>query len=146
MYTNIRVPFESLQEEWCQPLEREMNFASRMKKPKPNLSTNITFKTQDVEKSRLQRITSYTLGIFERLRPFKVPLNFGQCPICLEDMHSAARITHCAHIFHAHCLRKSLEIIGDSCPMCRNPILDSLLGQEVRDIQNSEFAYWHQQM
>ena len=144
MYTNIRVPFEGLQEDWCQPLEREINFASKMKKPKS--ITKIKGQDKFTGLSGLQSLMEHARWICTRLNIFKCTSSFGQCPICLEDMYSAARTTDCAHIFHSHCLRKSLEVIGDSCPMCRNPILDSLLSEEERYIQDSEFAYWHQQM
>ena len=141
MYTNIRIPFEACQEEWCHPLERELNFASKMKKPMLQFHT---LNLKETTESILHRIGGYTQSFSKRLIGFKGNPCFGQCPICLEGMYSAARITDCSHTFHAHCLRKSLEIIGDSCPMCRKPILDSLLGEE--EIQSSEFAYWHQQM
>ena len=141
MYTNIRIPFEALQEKWCNPLERELNFANKMKKPYVQCEeTNL----KENSKSCKDNIFSCAFNFFGRLLNFKNSPCFGQCPICLEGMHTAARITECSHTFHAHCLRKSLEIIGDSCPMCRKPVLDSLLGEE--QFQSSEFAYWHQQM
>ena len=141
MYTNIRIPFEAVHEEWCRPLERELNFASKMKKPMLQFHR---YNFKEAPETNLQRIGSYVQSFLRRLTGLKGNPCFGQCPICLEEMYSASRITDCSHTFHAHCLRKSLEIIGDSCPMCRKPILDSLLGEE--EIQSSEFAYWHQQM
>ena len=141
MYTNIRIPFESLQEEWCNPLERELNFASRMKKPSIQFQEN---NKKENSKAYLANIISFPLKLMAKLLYLNNNPCFGQCPVCLEGMYSAARITDCSHTFHAHCLRKSLEVIGDSCPMCRKPVLDSLLGEE--EIQNSEFSYWHQQM
>ena len=141
MYTNIRIPFEALQEKYCNPLERELNFANKMKKPSIQ-SQEINLKEN--YKSNCGNIFSCIVNFAGRLVSFKNSRCYGQCPICLEEMHTAARITECSHTFHAHCLRKSLEIIGDSCPMCRKPVLDSLLGEE--QLQSSEFAYWHQQM
>ena len=128
MYTNIRVPYEVLLDEWCRPLEIELNFANKMKRP-----TTTNHKTEE----------KFVQKLFNRIKFLKSNPNFGQCPICLEEMSSAARITDCAHIFHAHCLRKSLELVGDSCPMCRNPILDGLVKEE-QDIQYYEAAYWQQ--
>ena len=141
MYTNIRVLFEYLYEDWCQPLERELNFASNMKRPKRS-------NNPERFESYRQEILHYIRIILTKASIIKENVCFGQCPICLEDMYSAARTTECSHIFHAHCLRKSLELIGDSCPMCRKPILDSLIGKEdVNDLlQYTDIAYWHQQM
>ena len=141
MYTNIRIPFEAVHEEWCRPLERELNFASKMKKPEINVQA---INSKDNSKLNLEKIFLFIPNFLGQLIPLKGNPCFGQCPICLEGMYSAARITNCSHTFHSHCLRKSLEIIGDSCPMCRKPILDSLLGNE--QIHASEFAYWHQHM
>ena len=144
MYTNIRIPFEAVHEEWCRPLERELNFASKMKKPEIKVQAH---NSKENSKMNLKRIFSFIPNFLVQLIPLKGNPCFGQCPICLEGMYSAARITDCSHTFHSHCLRKSLEIIGDSCPMCRKPILDTLLGSE--QIQTSEFdvlAYWHQHM
>lgn len=141
MYTNIRIPFEALQEKYCNPLERELNFANKMNRPSiQSQETNL----KENYKSNSGNIFLCIFNFVGRLITFKNSPCYGQCPICLEGMHTAARITECSHTFHAHCLRKSLEIIGDSCPMCRKPILDSLLGEE--QLQSSEFAYWHQQM
>ena len=47
-----------------------------------------------------------------------------QCPICLEMTCSPA-VTRCRHAFHSSCLKKCLEIGGESCPMCRQPIFSS---------------------
>ena len=148
MFTNIRVPFDTLQEEWCKPLEKELNFAGRMKKPAMSLRRCSEHHDSDEgRKSRVIMIISYMKRFLVKIKLMHSNHRYGQCPICLEDMFSAARVTGCSHIFHAHCLRKSLEIIGDTCPMCRNPIMDSLMEkQENEDIQYSEFSYWHQQM
>eukprot|EP00095_Tigriopus_kingsejongensis_P000448 maker-scaffold1331_size47282-snap-gene-0.7 protein:Tk00448 transcript:maker-scaffold1331_size47282-snap-gene-0.7-mRNA-1 annotation:"PREDICTED: hypothetical protein LOC100647418 isoform 1" len=45
------------------------------------------------------------------------------CPICLDELH-VARITHCRHIFHSMCLRKSLEVTN-RCPICRRSVMIS---------------------
>ena len=126
MYTNVRTPCQVLLVEWCQPLEKEINFGKRMIRPTPALNTT-HYKSKEKYESRLPRMMSHIQEIFRRLNIIQRNPSFGQCPICLEDMYSAARITDCAHIYHAHCLRKCLRVIGDSCPLCRNPILDSLM-------------------
>lgn len=46
----------------------------------------------------------------------------GQCPICLENMR-ICRITPCGHIFHSHCLRKSLQSGFGKCPICRHQLI-----------------------
>ena len=94
-----------------------------------------------VDHDHLPSFCSYLQQVFTYYFPPQV--SFGQCPICLEDMWSAARITACAHIFHAHCLRKSLEVVGDACPMCRKPILANLYHEE-QEMDYSEAAYWQQ--
>ena len=147
MYTNVRVPYETLVEDWLRLLESEINFASRMKKPSAVMNATedkLEEKFETKSCVSLSKFYFYVSKIFEWLHIVKNKPNFGQCPICLELMYSAARMTDCAHIFHAHCLRKSLEVVGDSCPMCRNPVLDSLNQDDEEDTPYSEMAYWQQ--
>ena len=42
----------------------------------------------------------------------------AQCPICLEDTLNAV-LTPCQHPFHSFCLRRSIEMNGATCPICR---------------------------
>jgi hypothetical protein len=42
------------------------------------------------------------------------------CAVCLEPM-SAARVTHCRHLFHGKCLRQALGV-SPQCPVCKKSV------------------------
>lgn len=51
-----------------------------------------------------------------------VTLNDGKatvvCPICLEE-GIFVKTRPCSHLFHKHCIKKSVVNCGKSCPLCR---------------------------
>lgn len=44
------------------------------------------------------------------------------CPICLQTLERA-RVTKCAHLFHAECLRKCCKVTN-LCPLCKTKLRD----------------------
>lgn len=55
------------------------------------------------------------------------------CPICQEDYNKgpiqefALRLPHCGHVFGVSCISAWINGGNNSCPMCRKPILDTLM-------------------
>ena len=54
------------------------------------------------------------------------------CPVCCETIERGrdARVTACAHVFHAGCIRAWLKVSG-SCPTCRHVV--TVLDAEERE-------------
>jgi len=50
------------------------------------------------------------------------------CPICLENFHEKTRIKllPCDHGFHQECIEPWIAANNDSCPICRQTVLDKL--------------------
>ena len=48
------------------------------------------------------------------------------CPICLDKINHTNRIiTSCGHHFHASCLINNVLLSRNTCPCCRQPIMDN---------------------
>ncbi|KAJ8724038.1 hypothetical protein PYW07_008018 [Mythimna separata] len=60
-----------------------------------------------------------SLARFRRATPDELATLEDVCAVCLGTMKSA-RVTPCAHFFHADCLRKCLAT-SDRCPICVRP-------------------------
>lgn len=59
------------------------------------------------------------LARFRRATPAELATLEDVCAVCLGGMR-AARVTPCAHFFHADCLRRCLAA-SDRCPICVRP-------------------------
>lgn len=57
------------------------------------------------------------------------------CPICLENIQ-ITYILKCSHIFHTNCLEKWTKD-NNSCPLCRKELIDQVLYQKIKKIENS---------
>ena len=55
------------------------------------------------------------------------------CPICLDLLHRPHRIQPCEHLFCEPCLRRLARARIHKCPLCRSPIKDCHLDQELHD-------------
>ncbi|XP_075982924.1 uncharacterized protein LOC142981121 [Anticarsia gemmatalis] len=62
-----------------------------------------------------------SLAKFRRATPEELATLEDVCAVCLGTMKSA-RVTPCAHYFHADCLRKCLAT-SDRCPICVRPYI-----------------------
>ncbi|CAG4931676.1 unnamed protein product [Parnassius apollo] len=60
-----------------------------------------------------------SLAKFRRATPEELSTLEDVCAVCLGSMKSA-RVTPCAHFFHADCLRRCLAT-SDRCPICMRP-------------------------
>ncbi|XP_049877528.1 uncharacterized protein LOC126374834 [Pectinophora gossypiella] len=60
-----------------------------------------------------------SLARFRRATPEELSTLEDVCAVCLGSMRSA-RVTPCAHFFHADCLRRCLAA-SDRCPICIRP-------------------------
>lgn len=60
-----------------------------------------------------------SLARFRRATPEELATLEDVCAVCLGGMRSA-RVTPCAHFFHADCLRRCLAT-SDRCPICVRP-------------------------
>jgi len=60
---------------------------------------------------------------------------FPDCPICFDSISMVnVTVTTCGHVFHSSCVFEALDH-GDSCPMCRNKLIDN---GEVQDGDEEE--------
>ena len=55
------------------------------------------------------------------------------CPICLDSLHRPHSLQPCQHLFCDPCLRRLAEARIHKCPVCRSPIKDCHLDQELHD-------------
>ena len=55
------------------------------------------------------------------------------CPICLDLLHRPHSLQPCQHLFCDPCLRRLAEARIHKCPVCRSPIKDCHLDQELHD-------------
>jgi hypothetical protein len=55
------------------------------------------------------------------------------CPICLDLLHRPHRLQPCQHLFCEPCLRRLAGARIQKCPVCRSPIKDCHLDQELHD-------------
>ena len=55
------------------------------------------------------------------------------CPICLDLLHRPHRLQPCQHLFCEPCLRQLAGARIQKCPVCRSPIKDCHLDQELHD-------------
>ena len=55
------------------------------------------------------------------------------CPVCLDLLHRPHRIQPCEHLFCEPCLRRLARARIHKCPLCRSPIKDCHLDQELHD-------------
>ena len=55
------------------------------------------------------------------------------CPICLDLLHRPHRLQPCQHLFCEPCLRRLAGARIQNCPVCRSPIKDCHLDQELHD-------------
>ena len=55
------------------------------------------------------------------------------CPICWELLHRPHRLNPCLHLFCDPCLRRLAVARIHKCPICRSPIKDCHLDQELHD-------------
>ena len=55
------------------------------------------------------------------------------CPICWELLHRPHRLDPCLHLFCDPCLRRLAGARIHKCPICRSPIKDCHLDQELHD-------------
>ena len=55
------------------------------------------------------------------------------CPICLDLLHRPHRLNPCLHLFCDPCLRRLAVARIHKCPICRSPIKDCHLDQELHD-------------
>ena len=55
------------------------------------------------------------------------------CPICWELLHRPHRLDPCLHLFCDPCLRRLAGARIHNCPICRSPIKDCHLDQELHD-------------
>lgn len=62
-----------------------------------------------------------SLARFRRATPDELSTLEDVCAVCLGTMKSA-RVTPCAHFFHADCLRRCLAA-SDRCPICVRPYI-----------------------
>ena len=53
------------------------------------------------------------------------------CPICLDLLHRPHSLQPCQHLFCDPCLRRLAEARIHKCPVCRSPIKDCHLDQEL---------------
>ena len=55
------------------------------------------------------------------------------CPICLDLLHRPHSLQPCQHLFCDPCLRRLAGARIRKCPVCRSPIKDCHLDQELHD-------------
>ena len=55
------------------------------------------------------------------------------CPICLDLLHRPHSLQPCQHLFCDPCLRRLAGARIHKCPVCRSPIKDCHLDQELHD-------------
>ena len=55
------------------------------------------------------------------------------CPICLDLLHRPHSLQPCQHLFCDPCLRRLAGARMHKCPVCRSPIKDCHLDQELHD-------------
>jgi hypothetical protein len=55
------------------------------------------------------------------------------CPICLDLLHRPHSLQPCQHLFCDSCLRRLAGARIHKCPVCRSPIKDCHLDQELHD-------------
>ena len=55
------------------------------------------------------------------------------CPICLDLLHRPHSLQPCQHLFCDPCLRRLAEARINKCPVCRSPIEDCHLDQELHE-------------
>ena len=55
------------------------------------------------------------------------------CPICLDLLHLPHSLQPCQHLFCDPCLRRLAGARIHKCPVCRSPIKDCHLDQELHD-------------
>ena len=55
------------------------------------------------------------------------------CPICLDLLHRPHSLQPCQHLFCEPCLRRLAVARIHKCPVCRSPITDCHLDQELHD-------------
>ena len=55
------------------------------------------------------------------------------CPICLDLFHLPNSLQPCQHLFCDPCLRRLAKARIHKCPVCRSPIKDCHLDQELHD-------------
>ena len=55
------------------------------------------------------------------------------CPICLDLLHRPHSLQPCQHLFCDPCLRRLAGARIQNCPVCRSPIEDCHLDQELHD-------------
>ena len=56
-----------------------------------------------------------------------------RCPICLDLFHRPTSLQPCQHVFCDPCCRRLAGARINQCPVCRSPIEDCHLDQELHD-------------
>ena len=69
------------------------------------------------------------------------------CPICLDAIKDdCVQLSLCSHKFHAECIEKTLDHLGESCPMCRASVDNDVINNyydSIREISINSYSSYN---
>ena len=75
-----------------------------------------------------------------------IPDEEETCCICLDKIENdCVKLNLCSHKFHEKCIEKTLNHLGESCPMCRASIDNVVINNYYESLRersiNSDYSY-----